>query len=290
MTWAWQGNYVTLSTGQRIRYAFFSKPDSDIYFVRCRSKDGRYARISTGQSKKVQAIGAAHRLILEDYQQIAPTSKSVTWDVAKERLTAAMTADGKRPRTIGGYIETLDKLIAMFRLAKGPADVTDRMAGEFKEKYAGGRFTRKRNVPEGDVANTQARKAKSLDSRIRTLKAAFGWFQKLRIVDSNPFEDVTAPEMDRHEVKYVKQGDLAEFFRWMEGRFPGWQMPHLFFEVKATTACRLEDICNLRSDQLEEGRLIFTACPFVCQFSAPAEAGVVSFEGPSGGTVPVKKA
>lgn len=95
MTWAWQRNYVTLSTGKRIRYAFFSKPDSDIYFVRFRVRDGRYARMSTGQSKKVQAIDAAHRLILEEYQQIAPTSESVPWDVAKERLTAGMTADGK---------------------------------------------------------------------------------------------------------------------------------------------------------------------------------------------------
>ncbi|HVS39667.1 MAG TPA: hypothetical protein VMS17_29190 [Gemmataceae bacterium] len=259
MTWAWQRNYVTLSTGQRIRYAFFNKPDSDLYFVRFRARDGRYARMSTGQSKKVEAIDAAHRLILEEYQQIAPTSESVPWVVAKNRLTAAMTADGKRPRTIGGYIETLDKLIAMFPLAKGPADVTDRMAGDFKVKYAGGRFTRKRNVPTGCNANTQSRKAKSLDSRIRTLKALFGWFKKIRVVDSNPFEDVTAPELDRHEVKYVREGDLADFFKWMEGRFPGWRMPHLFFSVKAATACRLEDICGLRSDQLQEGRLIFTA-------------------------------
>jgi hypothetical protein len=32
-----------------------------------------------------------------------------------------MEADGKRPRTVGGYIETLDKLLAMFPLAKGPS-------------------------------------------------------------------------------------------------------------------------------------------------------------------------
>ena len=55
--------------------------------------------------KVPQAIDAAHRLILEEYQQIAPTSGIVTWDVAKERLRTAMKADGKRPETIGGYVK-----------------------------------------------------------------------------------------------------------------------------------------------------------------------------------------
>ena len=34
---AWQRNYVTLKTGDRIRYAFFSN-DADAYFVRFRAR------------------------------------------------------------------------------------------------------------------------------------------------------------------------------------------------------------------------------------------------------------
>jgi site-specific recombinase XerD len=200
--------------------------------------------------------GPPHRLILEEYGQIAPSSERVNWESAKEKLKAAMEADGKRPRTVGGYIETLDKLIAMFPLAKGPADITDRMAADFKTKYAAGRFTRKKKTEE---TQTQARKTKSLDSRIRTLKALFGWFKELHLVDANPFENVALPEMDRHEVKYVKQADLGAFFRWLKERFPGWRMPVMFFSVKALTACRLMDICELRSPQLRDGRLVFAA-------------------------------
>jgi hypothetical protein len=33
----------------------------------------------------------------------------------------------------------------------------------------------------------------------------------------------------------------------------------LFFSVKVLTACRLEDICQLRSKQLADGRLVFEA-------------------------------
>jgi integrase len=250
---------VVLSSGERVRYSFFRKPDSDIYFIRFKAKGRGYARLSTGQTKKPPAIDAAHRLILEAYEEIAPSSETVTWEVAKEKLKAAMAADGKRARTIGGYVETLDKMIAMFPLARGPADITDRMAGDFKTKYASGKFTRKRKPKKGEQATVQSRKAKSVDSRIRTLKAVFGWFKELRLVDANPFEGVAQPELDRHEVKYVREGDISAFFVWLEGRCPGWRMPHLFFSVKAATACRLEDICSLRSSQLQEGRLVFTA-------------------------------
>jgi integrase len=255
---AWQRNYVTLSTGARVRYAFVQRDDSDVHFVRFRSVDNRRLEKSTGARKKPDAIEAAHRLILEEYGQVAPSSEKIDWDAAKVKLRTAMEADGKRPRTVGGYVETLDKLIAMFPLARGPSDVTERMAHDFKTKYASGRFTRKRKEP-ASPEDTQARRAKSLDSRIRSLKAVFGWFLSLKLVDANPFEKVEPPELDRHEVKYVKQADLGAFFRWLTGRFPGWRMPVMFFSVKALTACRLQDICGLRSGQLRDGRLVFAA-------------------------------
>src|SRR5205814_8082995 len=75
----------------------------------------------------------------------------------------------------------------------------------------------------------------------------------------NPFANVEQPELDRHEVKYVRQEDVSAFFDWLKDRFGDWPMPVLFFSVKAVTACRLEDICQLRSDQLQDGRLVFTA-------------------------------
>ncbi len=255
---AWQRNYVTLRSGERIRYAFYGQQESPAYGVRFKGKDGRYIRVSTGQVKKIDAIDAAHRIIREHYEEVAPTSATVSWDIAKEKLRAAMTADNKRRKTISGYEETLGRLTAMFPLAKGPADITDRMAEDFKRKYANSTFTRK-PLQQGEQVPVYVRTTKSLDSRIRTLKAVFGWFEHLRLVDENPFAKVTQPELDRHEVNYVKQEDLAEFLAWLDRRYPGWRMPHLFFTVKALTACRLEDICRLRSEQLQEGRLVFAA-------------------------------
>jgi integrase len=255
----WQRNYVVLPSGVRIRYALLERADADTITVRFRSKDGRIERRSTGNKKRVDAIDAAHRIILEEYGAVAPSSETVTWEIAKQKLKEAMEADGKRPKTIKGYEETLEKLITMYPLGKGPADISNSVAEDFKIKYASGHFSRRKLPLKGDEAAGRKRKTKSLDSRIRTLKAIFGWFVSLRLLDANPFEKVALPELDRHEVKYVREGDVNSFFAWLEERFPGWAMPRLFFSVKAVTACRLEDICQLRSSQLQDGRLVFTA-------------------------------
>ena len=117
---AWQRNYVTLRSGERVRYSLYKRPGFDAYFVRFKNAGRKWVERSTGVTKKSDATGEAHRIILEEYGQIAPSSATVTWDVAKGKLREAMMADGKRPKTITGYLETLDKLIAMFPLAKGP--------------------------------------------------------------------------------------------------------------------------------------------------------------------------
>jgi integrase len=254
----WQRNYVVLTTGERVRYSFVQR-GSDTYRVRFKGPFGKVVEISTGCSRKVDAVGEAHRIILEEFGQIVPSSATVTWDVAREKLKEAMEADGKRPRTVKEYLKSLSHLRKMFALAKGPGDITDSIAHDFKTKYAKGVTVRKKNLKEGEQAKAHRRKPETLGSQIRMLKAAFGWFVKLRLASSNPFEKVTPPELDRHEVKFVRQEDVGDFFDWLDGRYPDWLMPRLFFSVKAATACRLEDVCSLRSDQLRDGRLVFAA-------------------------------
>jgi integrase len=256
---SWQQNFVILRNGERIRYALFEKEDRPGYYVRFKGKDGRYMKPSTGCSRKVDAIKEAHRIILEHYESVIPKMERVTWDEAKAKLEEAMLADNKRPKTIKGYIETLNRLIEMFPQTRGPGDLSEFLAYEFKVKYANGKFSRRRKKREDDDIGECARKTVSLDSRLRTLKAVFSWFIDLHLMEKNPFEHVEQPEMDRHEVKYVTREDLMEFFAWLEGRYVGWRMPHLFFTVKAMTGCRLDDLCNIRSEQLIEGRLVFSA-------------------------------
>jgi integrase len=245
----WQRNYVSLPSGERVRYTVYERGDG--YHVRFTGRDGGRVRRSTGELKKAQAVEAAHRIILEEYGQVPmPAAKRAagsSWEEAEERLKDEMEADGKRPKTIKGYLETLAKLKAVFPSARGPADVTDAEAAQFKTKYAVGSSARGKHKP------------KSLDSRLRTLKAIFTWFKRLKLVEKNAFDEVPQPELDRHEVRYVKVEDLEHFYTWLADRYHGWSMPLLFFQVKALTGCRLDDLCNIRSEQLQDGRIVFSA-------------------------------
>lgn len=257
---AWQRNYVVLKTGQRVRYALLEREDSKVYFVRFRGQGGTRLEKSTGATKKHDAIGAAHQLILEEYEQIVLTSETIDWETAATRLASTLKAHGNRPKTITGYIETLNKLRAVFPLAKGPIDISERHAADFKTKYGGGTFSRRRKVKEGETAPTYSRKGKSLDSRIRTLKAVFEHFRTMTppLVESNPFAAVTLPKLDK-EVKYVTKTDVADVFRWFDERYPGWAMPKLFFRVKALTASRLDDLCSLLAKAICDGGILFSA-------------------------------
>jgi integrase len=254
----WQRNYVTLRTGERVRYSFIQR-DSDIYRVRFKGPFRKLVEISTGRARKADAIGEAHRIILEEYGQVSPAAERMPWEDACKKLEAEMLADGKRPRTVKEYLKSLKTLAAHYPLAKGPADISGGIAADFKTKYATGCTVRKKRLQEGEEAKARKRRPETLDSQLRMLKAAFTWFVRLRLVEANPFEKVTFPELDRHEVKYVRQEDVGDFFGWLEKRYPGWAMPRLFFSVKAATGCRLEDVCSLRSDQLQDGRLVFAA-------------------------------
>src|SRR5262249_42877158 len=172
---AWQRNYVVLKTGERVRYSFVLRGASDVYRVRFKGEQGKLVELSTGCTGKVDAIGEAHRLILEHYAQRAPAAERMPWEEARKKLQEAMLAGGKRPRTVSEYLKSLKYLAAMFPLAKGPADVTDRMAGDFKTKYATGRTVRKKNLKQGEQAPAYERRPQTLGSQLRMLKAAFTW-------------------------------------------------------------------------------------------------------------------
>jgi len=246
----WQRNHVVLPDGRRIRFALYSRPErTNDWYVRFKGPEGQVRR-GTGQVKKAAAIDAAQQIILEAYGQAKPvvvqSQEGVCWEEAEERLKEEMEADGKRPNTIKGYLETLGKLKAMFT-TKGPAEVTPELAARFKTKYA------------TESHHGKKHEAKSVHSRVVTLKAVFSWLRDLKLVKENPFSEVMAPKLDRHEVKYVSSDDVQHFYDWLGNRYPGWAMPQLFFDVKALTGCRLEDLCNLRSVQLQDGRLVFPA-------------------------------
>ncbi|MBX9581044.1 MAG: site-specific integrase [Gemmataceae bacterium] len=79
------------------------------------------------------------------------------------------------------------------------------------------------------------------------------------MADENPWETVDLPKLDRLPIRKLSGNQVTTFFGWLAKRWHGWELPTLFFEVKAVTGCRLGDLCSGKTGDLhEKNRLVFT--------------------------------
>jgi integrase len=74
--------------------------------------------------------------------------------------------------------------------------------------------------------------------------------KRLRLVDSNPWKNVDLPKLDAQPIRTLTEQQVNDFFDWLQARWHGWELPTLFFELKAITACRLQDIASLKTSDL----------------------------------------
>ena len=168
---------------------------------------------------------------------------------------------------------------ASFPASRGPGDITPKLAKEFKAEYLDRQYTRRKAKPvppptqpgQGKrrgpkpkprpepVAHT--RKPRTLEARIRKLRVIWGrWFIKeLEYLTDNPWGAVALPKLEKLSPRYLKADEITAFFNWMSARWQGWRLPILFFTVKSFLGNRILELCCLRSEQLQEGRIVFPA-------------------------------
>jgi integrase len=60
-------------------------------------------------------------------------------------------------------------------------------------------------------------------------------------------------------VSWASDDQVDEFFDWLAARFGDWDLPTVYFRVKAQTRCRVEDLCALPSAAVGGGAITFTA-------------------------------
>jgi integrase len=214
-------------------------------YVACfRSQDGRRLQRDTNQPRLAQAIEASRILIEEEYAPVV--AMKVPWDQAIERLKARLKTSGLREGTLGYYL----KLIRLVRSGEGPADIDARAAAEWRDRISG-KPGRRNKLPS----------AHYISGLIGGLSALWQrWFvDDLKIVAENPWRHVEPPKADKLPVKYATDDMIEHFYSWIAARFGDWPFPKLFLSTKAYTGCRLRDLCQLRSGQLRDGRLVFPA-------------------------------
>lgn len=224
--------------------------------IRCRfvGPDGKPLELSTGvyaprkwrpgQPVPVDVLQEAAKLVVRAYAPTLPSDpRKVRWDDAMQKLSAAAI----RPKTLETYRTAVANLRAALPDVPGPAHVTPELASEFARVFAAGSFKR----GKAEAAATYRRSPQTVFNAVANLSIVWGHFRDLGVVKGpNPWESVRRPKLPKRVPRIPDEGTLGTFFGWLDARYPGWELMRLFVTVKMLTGRRLNDLCQLRSDQL----------------------------------------
>jgi integrase len=196
----------------------------------------------------------AARLIAKAYAEVYPDTKKVTWDDALKVIAADLREDTHIAYTKAVRImrETLD---ANNIKPTAPSQVTSETAALFSKLWLSGTYKRSK----ASDAKEYKRKPTTLAFYLRQLSAVWEQFIPLGYVKENPWKSVRKPKVDKVVKPVPTEDQTGEFFAWVKGKYPEWERLHAFLELKAFSACRTADICELRSEQLQNGRVIWSA-------------------------------
>lgn len=242
-----------LPDGRRIRFSLKKRPSSDCYFVCFRDANNRRRELTTGERAKHAAEDVAPEKIREDYS--AKKQDRLSWDDAVDMMLRYMQAENLRPGTIQQYRLAVNTLRKVFPKTHGPAEITPAMAEQFK-------VVRMEGKPLATNGNRKTSKVEpvTVEGNINNLSIVFGhWFRDtLKIVDRNPFADVTPPKYDKVPPRIVQPDEKKGLTEWLENRWH-WRLPLLFLEVKAAIGCRISELAHARTEGLQDGRITFAS-------------------------------
>ena len=136
-----------------------------------------------------------------------------------------------------------------------PAAITPELAAQFAKLWLSGTYKR------GKAANAKRfkRRPTTLGFYLRQLSAVWEQFLPLGYARLNPWKTVRKPMTDKQVKPVPTEDQTAHFFAWVKSRYPEWERLHAILELKAFSSCRTSDVCELRSDQLQAGRVVWNA-------------------------------
>lgn len=260
---------VELADGRRVPFSVKARANEPFYFVVFRGLNGSRLERSTKEQSRKRAMEVAPAMIREEFQLRAV--ECPCWDAVAVALKEAMVANNNRKATIDDYQNTIRVLRGYFPGSRGPGDISLQLAKQFKVQYLTGGYTRKLKM-EPKVWKGRGRKPKprpepkvfirrpqTIASRLRKLRVIWErWFIKeLQFLSDNPWKEVASPKLDKLTPRYLTPDEITGFFDWLENRWQGWRLPVLFFNVKSFIGNRILELCSLKSNQLQEGRIVF---------------------------------
>ncbi len=250
-------HYIELPDRTRVGYALTRR--NGVYRVRFVNPAGKRAELTTGFAAKADAVLAAERIVRAACSPSAPDPTRVTWELAISEL--AVACGDLRPRSVKDYqlsvrvlVDTFDRDAALTRKPAGPLDITPELAARFKRLYLAHPYRR----GKASDAKQYRRSPATLAAHLRKLSALWNeHFRELGYVTDNPWRHVSKPETERRRKPVPTEDQIAHFVAWVDARYAGWVLLRRFLEVKLLSGCRTMDLCQLRSAQLTDGRVVW---------------------------------
>ncbi len=238
------------------RVGYSLKLRGDIYRVQFPDPDDdrKHREASTGCRTEADAHIQSAKIVLKAFTpHLAPDPKRVGWEEVVSELSKSTDL---RERSLEVYTSAISILRSLVE-TKGPGDITVEVAKRFRRLYASTGFTRSKK--EG--AKEYPRAAKTVENGLRRLSGLWSHLKDMGYAKENPWEDIPRPQVPKKTPVIPSDDDVANFFKWLDAKFPGWELPKLFVEVKALSGCRLNDLCQVRSDQLDAKAMTLTIRP-----------------------------
>jgi integrase len=203
-----------------------------------------------GQSPDQQFHTDVARILVGAYSKSLPTLKKATWEDALEETIRTSNA---RPDTVSAYRSAVLAYRQFLPEVQSPSDLTPELAQRFGRLLLTTPYTR------GKSKVQRKRSPVTLSFYVRTGSALWKHFKELGYVKVNPWGEVTVPKAEKKQKYVPTEEDINHFFEYVHKRYPKWERFHALLMVKLISACRTADLVQLRTEQIQNGQLVFLA-------------------------------
>ncbi len=164
-----------------------------------------------------------------------PAPDSIARHAQSWRL--AMAAEGKSPRTIDGYEDTL----AMFSTYLAEHDVPDDVRRVSRDDV------------RGYLSSLRARgnKPSTVQTRYKGLRVFFGWLVAEEVIDRNPLDNVKVDQPPEEPVPVLTEDELRRLLAACDGKSFDERRDTAMVRLFVDTGMRRQELVNLRLDDID---------------------------------------
>lgn len=240
----------------RVPYSAVPRKDRGKWALTFPDADGNRVRLTTthdvrGKHPPDEFHTDAVRLIREHYRppSLFPTLTSKTWDELLDEVEK--TSPHTRPETLRSFRQGVRAFREVMPEVTSPLDVSEERIRRFMKLWLA--------APRQGSRGKGKRSPTTLSYYLRALSAFHNHLIALGYANRNPWHGHKAPKAEHTRKPVPTEDDTNHFFAWVHARYPHWHALHALLELKAISASRTADVCQLKTVQLKGGRLTFTA-------------------------------